>query len=138
MSGVLPDTSAWILFFRKGKDPRVKEALSQVLVEGRVYLSPIVLAELIQGARSERERKLLENALLALPQAPNGTRVWLRAGILGQKLRERGLTVPLSDLAIAASAETGGFELWHADRHFETVASVAKLKLRPFYPENPR
>ena len=134
MSGVLPDTSVWVLFFRKPGDPRVQEALTRALVEGRIYLSPPVLAELIQGARSEKEAELLKTNLLALPEAPHGTGVWLRAGELGRKLREKGRTVPLTDLVIAASAEVGGLELWHADRHFEAIAAAADLKLRAFYP----
>jgi predicted nucleic acid-binding protein len=134
VNGVLPDTSVWILFFRKSADPSVKKLLIQALTEGRVHLSPLVLAELIQGARSDREAGLLKTNLLALPAAPGGADVWLRAGELGQKLRRKGQTVPLTDLAIAASAETGGLELWHADRHFEAIASVSKVRLRAFYP----
>lgn len=134
MNGVLPDTSVWILFFRKPEDPLVKEALTRTLVEGRVYLAPVVLAELIQGARSDKEAELLKTNFLALPEAPHDSGVWLRAGELGRKLWKKGLTVPLTDLAIAASAETGGLELWHADRHFEAVATIADLKLRSFYP----
>ena len=134
MNGLLPDTSVWILFLRRPEDPSVKKALTQGLVEGRVHRSPLVLAELIQGARSDREAALLKTNLLALPAAPSGTDVWLRAGELGQKLRRKGLTVPLTDLAIAASAEHGGLELWHADRHYEQIALVADLRLRAFYP----
>jgi len=133
MNEVLPDTSVWVLFFRKSGSPEVKAALAQALREMRVYLSPVVAAELLRGARSQQEFQELKQDLLALPEAPNGSAVWIRAGELGQILKKNGLTVPLPDLAIAASAELGGLELWHADRHFEAIAEVANLKLRAFY-----
>ena len=123
-----------IPFFKRPGDPNVKKALTRALVEGQVHRSPLILAELIQGARSDREAALLKANLLALPATPSSTDVWLRTGELGRKLRRKGQTVPLTDLAIAASAELGSLELWHADRHYEQIAQVADLRLRAFYP----
>lgn len=74
----------------------------------RVYLSPVVAAELLRGARSKKEFQALKQGLLALPEAPSGTAVWVRAGEIGQALKEKGIPLPLSDLATAASAELGG------------------------------
>jgi len=134
VNAILPDTSVWVLFLRKSTSPTVKAELAQALREMRVHLSPVVAAELLRGARSKKEFQALRRGLLALPEAPNGIVVWLRAGELGQALKEKGITLPLSDLAIAASAELGGLELWHADRHYEQIAQVADLRLRAFYP----
>ncbi len=136
--GVLPDTSAWIAYLRQGAPKAVKDAFTEALFTGALHVFPVVLAELVQGARSEKEALRLKENLLALPKSPSDIQVWVRAGELGGALRQKGLTLPLSDLAIAASAELGGLELWHADRHFEAIALVADLRLRPFYSEDPR
>jgi predicted nucleic acid-binding protein len=47
-------------------------------------------------------------------------------------LRRTGRAAPATDLLIAAAAVAGECELWHRDRHFETIATVTPLKQRPF------
>ena len=59
---ILVDTSAWIEFFRK-KDPYYKVIL-ELIDNRRGCCVGIVLAELLQGARSQREVAVLEEFML--------------------------------------------------------------------------
>jgi predicted nucleic acid-binding protein len=56
---VLVDTSAWIEFFRK-KDPWYS-VIAGLMDDKRVCCSGIILAELIQGAKSEKELEILRD-----------------------------------------------------------------------------
>jgi predicted nucleic acid-binding protein len=40
--------------------------------------------------------------------------------------REKGFTVPISDIIIAACAVTHGLELEHCDKHFNELLPLAK------------
>lgn len=50
--------------------------------------------------------------------------VWENAFRLGQKVRERGLTIPAIDLLIAACGRHHGVEIEHADEHFNLLAGM--------------
>ena len=50
---ILVDTSIWIDFFRKREN--IFEQLNQLVEEKRVATVKLVIAELIQGARQEKE-----------------------------------------------------------------------------------
>ena len=57
MDKILIDTSAWIEFFKK-KEPWYS-AVSGLMDDKRVCCAGIILAELIQGAKSEKEMEVL-------------------------------------------------------------------------------
>ena len=53
-----------------------------------------------------------------------GPEEWHHVGELAAELRERGLTVPLTDLTIAVSAVAASAALWTQDSDFERVAEI--------------
>ena len=53
---------------------------------------------------------------------------------MGYDLRRGGLTVPATDLIIAASALRAGAEVAHLDEHFAQIASVSSLGQRDLRP----
>lgn len=97
---VLIDTSVWIEFFRKN-EPYYSLVL-RLIDEDKVCITRISIAELIQGIKSEREigfLKEFENVFTYLQDSPS---VWLKTGELSFMLRQRGMTVGLSDLSVVA------------------------------------
>ena len=60
---VLIDTSGWICFFARRGFPELKRVISDLLDEDRVATAGPVLLELLQGCRSEAERRELEDCL---------------------------------------------------------------------------
>ncbi len=126
MAAVLIDTSAWIEALRRDGKGAIRDAVSDVTRNGRAILCDMVLLELWIGARGDAERDVLlalEADVLTLPTTPE---VWQEARRLGQVCRSRGLTVPATDLLIAAFAKHHGLDLLHNDRHFPLISGVVE------------
>ncbi|NVO00310.1 MAG: PIN domain-containing protein, partial [Geobacteraceae bacterium] len=86
---ILPDTCAWIDFFR-GNDTPLARSLEQSLHNGEVLTCGIVLCELFQGIKSSREESLVKNALFALPHLEMDRDLWVKTGKLSSLLRSKG------------------------------------------------
>lgn len=120
---LLPDTCAWIDFFR-GRRTSLADALGQALLNGEVVSCGVVLLELLQGIKNPREEELVKNALLALPHLEMTREIWFKAGRLASLLRAKGLILPLSDIMIAAIALEHSCAVLTIDRHFETIEGL--------------
>lgn len=59
-----------------------------------------------------------------LPSLPIDAAVWDRAATLASGARRRGITIPATDLLVAACARHHEVALLHHDRHFELIASL--------------
>lgn len=125
---VLVDTSVWVDYFRGASAP-VAEKLDLLLSEAEVCVPKIVVAELLQGAKSDREVAAIENLLEALTIIDHGANTWLRAGRLSRGLRSRGNTVHLIDCYIAVIAEESGCALLTLDEHFQEINTLLPLRL---------
>ena len=100
---VIADTSVWIPFFNRPDSPE-KATLDILIDADEIALVGVVLAELLQGCRTESERHSLSDGLTALPYYEVTRATWSRAGDLSAQLLRRGVTLPLSDLVIVALA----------------------------------
>jgi predicted nucleic acid-binding protein len=120
MTDVLIDTSAWITFFRSGLGP-VADEVARLVQADRAWLTGVVLAELLRGTRTVREKTELDALLSVVPYAETERADWERAGEFLRTLRTRGLSVPLSDAVIAAVAERRGLAVLALDRHFDEL-----------------
>ena len=123
---LLPDTCAWIDFFRGSQTP-LANAMEQALLNGEVMTCGVVLLELLQGIKNPREEELVKNALLALPHLEMTRELWLKAGKLSSLLRSKGQILPLSDIIIAATALEFRCAVLTVDRHFEIVDGLTVL-----------
>jgi predicted nucleic acid-binding protein len=124
---LLPDTCAWIDFFR-GKRTTLANALEQTLLSGEVLTCGVILFELLQGIKSPGEEELVQNALLALPHLEMNRDLWIKAGKLSSLLRTKGQILPLSDIIIAATALEHNCAVLTVDRHFEAVPGLKVVK----------
>lgn len=61
----------------------------------------------------------------ALPMLPIDAEVWLAANELARRARGGGLTLPATDLLIAACARRHGAALETADKDFELLQRLA-------------
>ena len=122
---VLLDTSVWVDALR-GRTATVVEAVGDLLREDRVVRCDVVGAELRVGLRDRESRKVLD-LFNAVPNVPVDSADWESAGDLGAHLRERGVTLPLTDLLVAQVCLRHKFELFSLDAHFQHIDG---LKLR--------
>ena len=119
---VLPDTSIWVEFLRRGKQSDAAR-LDDLLVAGEVVVCGPVVAELLAGAKSP-ERARLWLLLTGLPWADLGPVQWQSVGETAARLRERGDTVALTDVEIAVAAVDSSSRLWTRDSDFKRVRGV--------------
>jgi hypothetical protein len=122
---VVVDTSAWIDFFAGRPAATVEDALAR----GLAVLSPLVVAELISGARRPRERASIADLVRDLPVHETPLDHWIRVGELRQRLRARGISVSTPDAHVAQCAIERGALLVSRDRIFERVARATALRL---------
>ena len=126
-SRILIDTSAWIDFLRS-RGGVLGDAVARSLSDDTALLCGVVIAELLQGAKGQKERQQLEFLFAnveCLPVLPDD---WHSAGRALQALRLSGITLPLSDAVIAAVAQRHGVSILTSDAHFQHL-SVGLVKV---------
>lgn len=125
---VLIDTSVWIDYFR-GTSPGIAAKVDALLAAAEVCAPRIVVAELLQGARSDREVAAIEVFLEAFTIIDQGPETWLKAARLSRRLRARGRSVHLVDCYIAVIADEAGCAMFTLDEHFREIAKALPLRL---------
>ena len=128
----LIDTSAWILALRKNFAPALKERIDKVLRDNDVFTTGLIVLELLGGVKTELEYKRLKSRLDALDSIATDVALWQNAGELAFQLRRKGVTVPNTDILIAACAIHANATLIHVDRHFDSIAKYSSLKVEGF------
>ena len=121
---ILIDTSSWIHLLRPDEDSEVRGRVEDALRSGEACWCPIVQLELWNGARGGHEQRVLQRFAEMLPYLPMDEEVWSSAYDLARRARSRGMTVPATDVAIAACARRHGAELESADADFELLAGI--------------
>jgi len=126
---VLVDTSAWICFFDRKGFTDLKGTITTLLDEGRVAVAGPILVELVQGARTIREKQALQRNIRGLQWLQIADRHWQDAADLSFELRRKGITISAVDGLIAAVAISYRCQLLHRDSDFERIAGYSNLKL---------
>jgi predicted nucleic acid-binding protein len=121
---ILVDSSSWIHFLRPDGDAVVRARVSQALREGEACWCDMVRLELWNGAGGERERSVLRDFERVLTSLPIDDAVWGAARTLAREARRRGITVPATDLLIAACARRHGANLESADADFKRLEGL--------------
>ena len=125
MSGVVVDTSVWIDFLRGRPTPELENALRQSLV----LLPPLVVSELVSGAREKQSRQLLLDLLVELPIHETDLPHWIRVGELRGHCLQNGLSVSTPDAHVAqCTLDVDGVLLSH-DKIFHKIAGITDLRL---------
>jgi predicted nucleic acid-binding protein len=118
------DSSSWIEMLRPGGSAEVRQRVVEHLRTGEARLVPMVRLELWNGARGEKEKKALKEFEEALPELEVNAEVWDEACELAKRARAAGLTVPATDLLIAACANHHGAAIEAVDSHFAELAQI--------------
>ena len=128
----LVDTSAWILALRKDFLPGIKDRIAYLLKENAIITYGMIKLELLGGTKEEKEFQRLKIRLDALEMVETNTSLWERAYDLAFSLRRKGITVPYTDILIAASALMMDATVVHADSHFDLMGPHCGLKVESF------
>jgi predicted nucleic acid-binding protein len=116
---IIVDSSVWIDFFNKVENPATNK-LRAVLGRQPVGVGDLILAEVLQGFRKDRDHARARDALLSLDVFDMlGTAAALEAAESYRTLRKKGLTVrKTTDAIIATFCIRHGHRLLHSDRDF--------------------
>jgi len=125
VSGLVADTSVWIDFFAG----RPAKALEDGLLHGAVALPPVVVAELVSGARVAKQRSAIADLVRDLPVHETPVDHWLRVGDLRRQLAEKGVAVSTPDAHVAQCAIDRDALLLALDRVFNRIAKHSSLRV---------
>lgn len=129
---VLVDTSVWSLVLRRGgpADHPAVERLSGYLDAGEdLFLTGLILQEILQAFRSEKVASQVAERLLPFPLLPFEPTTCQAAARLYRQCQDKGLGASTVDCHIAASAIANNCRLLTTDRDFNRMASICPLEL---------
>ncbi|WP_306253726.1 PIN domain nuclease [Parvularcula sp. IMCC14364] len=125
---ILVDSSVWIDFFNGAETPQVN-LLDANLGEHPILIGDLILTEVLQGFRSDKD---FETAKQALDQfecrAMVGHGIALKSAENYRHLRKADITVRKTiDVLIATFCIENSLSLLHSDRDFEPMENVLGL-----------
>ena len=127
---ILVDTTVWIDFFSGRPCPHV-DTLEQLLQTGEdICICGIILAEVLQGIRSDSIHAKTKNFFESLIFLPMTRATFLLSSQIYRTLRKKGFTIrtPL-DCMIASVAIEHRVSLLHNDRDFNLIAKHTSLEI---------
>jgi predicted nucleic acid-binding protein len=128
---IVPDTSAWVEFLRRTGSPVNVRLRELVRDAADIVVTEPILAEVLAGARDEREwrelRRMFARCTFAPVETPGD---WEDAAALHRRVRLRGRTIAsMLDCLIASVAIRIGANVLHADADFDAIAEHSALQL---------
>lgn len=128
---IIVDTSVWIDHFR-GKRNRGTDSFSAVIeTSDDIAVCGIIMTEVLQGIRSDKEFEITKSVLLNLLYLPIIKSTFVSASGLYRTIRKQGKTIrsPV-DCIVAALCIEHEVTLLQNDKDFEVIALYAPLKLQ--------
>jgi hypothetical protein len=127
---VLADSSVWIDYFGDVISAKV-EQLDGLVGRKQVLTGDLVLAEVLQGVRSDREFRIVRDALLTLDVVPlTSSALAIKSAHHYRSLRRLGITVRKTiDCLIATWCIENGVLLLFSDRDFEPFVEHLGLQV---------
>ena len=127
---IFVDSSVWIDYFNANKTWQTDQ-LDKLLGEELIIIGDIVLAEVLQGFRNERDFKNAKKALSLLP-CPNlcGIEIAIKSAVNFRTLRKKGVTIRKTiDMIIGTFCIENSHALLHDDKDFEPLVKHLELNV---------
>jgi len=127
---ILVDTSVWIDYLN-GKESSLTNILDKALIDGLVSIGDLILLEILQGIKTEREYNKTRTALALLEQYEMfGHNMVEKCAENFRFLRKKGITIrKTNDVIIATFCIENNLPLLFSDRDF--IPFVDHLGLIP-------
>ena len=128
---IVVDTSVWIDVLRGTESAPASRCVELIEDGAPVALTDVILTELLQGVRLEREASLLERHMRAFPILRlDALDDFSLAAQLYRTARRAGVMVSKTvDFLIAAPCVRTGASLLHADADFDRLATCTPLRV---------
>lgn len=121
---IIVDTSIWIEFFKNKKN--VFSILNQELECQNVLAIECVFAELLQGAKNQREINIISEYWNNLPQIEESG-LWIAAGQLSAKNKYFSKGIGLIDVFLIACTRKTKSKIWTLDKKLKSVLKVEEI-----------
>lgn len=127
---IIVDTTVWIDYFNGQRTPQT-DWLDIQVARQRLGLTDLILCEVLQGVRDDRQWQQLRRDLLKFEVfETGGVNLALAAAHNYRTLRRQGLTIRATiDGLIATFCLLNGHELLHNDRDYDAFESALGLKV---------
>jgi predicted nucleic acid-binding protein len=121
---VLVDSSTWVRIEHQ------RVSLSDLVPDEAVATCPIVVLEMLRGARNAKKYEATRNMLMAVKLLDNPTPLarFEQAAQIYLACRDAGVTPSAADCLVAACAIAHDITLVHNDSDFELIARTTPLK----------
>ena len=128
---IVVDTSVWVDLLNDRETDRVRRCAELIEDGAPIGLTDVVLTEVLQGLRTDREATLVERHLRAFPMLRlDSLDDHVLAASLYRQARRSGVTIRKTlDCLIAAPCVRTGSPLLHDDRDFDLLASCTALTI---------
>ena len=127
---ILVDSTVWIDYFNGRITPETT-ALDNLLGTEKVIMGDIILAEVLQGFRSDQDFEAARQALIRFTQVSMlNPDLAVRCARNYRQLRKAGITVRKTvDCFIATYCIENNIELLHCDRDFDPFEQLLDLQV---------
>ena len=115
---IVVDTSVWIEFFKRNAP--IYPLLQTIIEQQRALALEGVFGELLQGAKTTREVRILRSFWQNLPKREEAG-LWVEAGTLSAQKKLFSKGVGLIDAYLVVYAETYGAQIWSLDKKLISV-----------------
>ena len=119
---IIVDTSIWIEYFNNNTN--IVNFIEERIMEDFLFMTGPIVTELLQGVKTEKEYEKLKNSIDAIPYLEITLGNWKKAGNISNKLRRKGIKIPLTDIIISAVAISNDAKVYSLDKHFEKIPAV--------------
>ncbi len=128
---IVVDTSVWIDVLNDTPTPQAQRCVEMIESGEPIALTDVILTEVLQGLRSDREAALVERHLRAFPILRlQDLDDFVLAARLYRAARRVGVTIRKTlDCLIAAPCVRTGAPLLHADEDFDRLATCTPLRI---------
>lgn len=126
---ILVDTSVWIDYFN-GLESQETNLLDIALINDEVVIGDLILLEILQGFRSDKDYETAKGHLMALHQfSMLSTDIAIKAAENYRILRKKGITIrKTADVIIATFCINNRIPLLFSDRDFIPFKKHLKLQ----------
>ena len=126
---ILVDSSVWIDYFN-GQLTVQTDYLDQILGKELIVVGDIILLEVLQGFKSDRDFAIARKALEVFPlRNMLGRGIALKSVNNYRMLRKKGITIRKTiDIVIGTFCIENNINLLHSDKDFEPLSKFLQLK----------
>lgn len=128
---IVVDTSVWIDVLNDAPAPQAQRCVELIESGQPIALTDVILTEVLQGLRSDREAAVVERHLRAFPILRlEDLDDFVLAARLYRMARRTGVIIRKTlDCLIAAPCVRTGAPLLHADEDFDRLATCTPLRI---------